>query len=124
MSKRYKELECFVRSIMDHQSNYCTKQLSDEYCKQLMKMVQKLEINEKTMVPSLKIICKEIFADGVTFGHVLALLIFCIELDKHCKLCQYSWYSRDILVKIVSSILYDFNFSPPSNYSLKICNII
>ena len=124
MSKERSKLECFVKSTLNYRNDYCTKQLSDEYSHHFMIMVQTLEINEQTIAPSLKIIAEEVFLYGARFHHVLVWLVFCIELDKHCKMHQYAWYTQEKLVEIIVNILCDVDFIPPPSYSMSICRII
>ena len=125
MSK--KQLESFVKTTLNNEEDYFTKQLIDKYGQRFMGMVQTLEINERTIAPGLKIMAEEIFLYSYGFYHVLTFLVFCIELDKHCKMQQHSWYTQKKLVDIIVNILYDVDFIPPSSpgvFSFKICTII
>ena len=111
MSKDLVKLESFVKSTLNRQNEYY--KLTDEYGQSFMAMVQNLKINERTVAPGLKIMAKEILADGARFYHVVVLLAFCSELDKHCKARQYSWYTQKKLIDVIVNILHDVNFIPP-----------
>ena len=127
MSKNRAELESFVKTTLNNEDDYFTKQLIVKYGQRFMGMVQTLEINERTIAPGLKIMAEEIFLYSYGFYHVLTFLVFCIELDKHCKMHQHSWYTRKKLVDIIVNILYDVDFIPPASpglFSFKICTII
>ena len=50
-----------------------------------MHMVEKLNINEKTITSGLEIMADEILLGEKKLSHVLVLLVFCIEVDKFCK---------------------------------------
>ena len=127
MSKKRAELESFVKTTLNNEDNYFTKQLIVKYGERFLSMVRTLEINEKTITPGLKIMAEEIFLYGAGFYHVLSFLVFCIALDKHCLMLQHSWYTRKKLIDIIVNILYDVDFIPPSLpglFSFKICTII
>ena len=94
MSKKRAELESFVKTTLNNEDNYFTKQLIVKYGRRFMSMVQTLEISERTITPGLKIMAEEIFLYGAGFYHVLTFLVFCIALDKHCMIHQHSWYTR------------------------------
>ena len=78
-----------------------------------MYMVETLEINERTIAPGLKIMAEEILLHSYEFYHVLTFLVFCMELEKHCKVCQHPWYTRKKLVDIIVNILYEAGYTPP-----------
>ena len=125
MSKQRTELESFVRTTLNNENDYFTKQIIIRYGERFMEMVQTLEINERTIAPGLKIMAEEIFLYGAGFYHVLTFLVFCIALDKHCKMN--SWYTQKKLIDIIVNILYDANFIPPSPprlFSFNICTIL
>ena len=92
MSKQRTELESFVRTTLNNENDYFTKQIIVRYGERFMEMVQSLEINERTIAPGLKIMTEEIFLYGAGFYHVLTFLVFCIALDKHCKI--HNWYTQ------------------------------
>ena len=96
MSKQRTELESFVRTTLNNENDYFTKQIIVRYGERFMEMVQSLEINERTIAPGLKIMAEEIFLYGAGFYHVLTFLVFCIALDKHCKI--HSWYTQKKLI--------------------------
>ena len=83
MSKELVKLESFVKSTLNRQNEYYKR--TDEYGQSFMTMVQNLKINERTIACSLKIMAEEILAGGARFYHVVVLLGFCTQLDKHCK---------------------------------------
>ena len=112
MSKRRAELESFVKITLNNENDYFTKQINGKYGERFMEMVQTLEINERTIAPGLEIMAEEIFLYGAGFYHVLIFLVFCIALDKHCKMDK--WYTQKKLVDIIVNILYDAKFIPPS----------
>ena len=125
MSKQRKELESFVKTTMNNENDYFVKEINDEYGQRFTCMVQALEINKRTITSGLKIMAKEILLDPYGFFHVLTFLVFCISLDKHCRI--YSWYNRKDLEDVIVDILYDANFIPPpssSTLSLNICTIL
>ena len=127
MSKLRTELESFVKITLNNENDYFTKQINGKYGERFMEMVQTLEINERTIAPGLKIMAEEIFLYGAGFYHVLIFLVFCIALDKHCKMDK--WYTQKKLVDIIVNILYDVNFIPPSSppprlFSFNICTIL
>ena len=125
MSTQRTELESFVRTTLNNENDYFTKQIIVRYGERFMEMVQTLEINERTIAPGLKIMAEEIFLYGAGFYHVLTFLVFCIALDKHCKMN--SWYTQKKLIDIIVNILYDANFIPPSPprlFSFNICTIL
>ena len=125
MSTQRTELESFVRTTLNNENDYFTKQIIVRYGERFMEMVQTLEINERTIAPGLKIMAEEIFLYGAGFYHVLTFLVFCIALDKHCKI--HSWYTQKKLIDIIVNILYDANFIPPSPprlFSFNICTIL
>ena len=78
-----------------------------------MNMVRTLEINQRTIGPGLTIMAEEILSHPYEFHHVLTFLVFCIELEKHCKVNQYAWYTREKLVEIIVDILYEIGYTPP-----------
>ena len=125
MSKELVKLESFVKSTLNRQNEYY--KLTDEYGQSFMAMVQKLKIKERTIASGLKIMAKEILADGARFYHVVVLLAFCSELDKHCKVHEHTWYTQEKLVEIMVNVLCGVNFvppQPPSYYSKMYYNII
>ena len=127
MSKKRAELESFVKTTLNNEDDYFIKEVIDEYGQRFVEMVQTLEINERTIAPGLKIMAEEIFLHSYGFYHVLMFMVFCMELDKHCKTHQHSWYTRKKLVDIIVNILYDVDFIPPSSpglFPFKICTII
>ena len=121
MSKQRKELESFVKTTMNNENDYFVKEISDTYGQRITCMVQALEIGKRTITSDLKIMAKEILLDPYGFFHVLTFLVFCISLDKHCRI--YSWYSRKELENVIVDILFDVNFIPPSS-RLNICTIL
>ena len=80
---------------------------------------------KKTITSVLEFIAEEVLVGEGKLSHVLVLLAFCIELDRHCKSKQFSWYSKEKLIEIIVNVLWKVNFvPPPSLYSFKICNIV
>ena len=106
-----KRIESLVKTTLNQQNEYY--KLTDEYDQSFMVQVQRLKIKEETLASTLKIISETIFSDGPGFHHVVVLLGFCTQLDKHCKM-QHGWYTQEKLVDIIVNILYDVNFIPPS----------
>ena len=127
MSKQRAELESFVKTTLKNENDYFTKQIIAKHGQRLMEMVQTLEIDIRTIDPGLEMIAEEVFLHGTGFYHVLTFLVFCMTLDKHCKMHQYSWYTQKKLVDIIVNILCDVNFIPPSPprlFSFNTCTII
>ena len=105
--------------------DYQVQLIYEEYGTSLKGMVETMNINERTISSSLEFIAEEVLSGERKFAHVLVLLAFCIELDKHCKSKQFPWYSKENLTDIIVSISWKVNFvRPPSLYSFKICNIL
>ena len=121
MSKQRAELESFVKTTMNNENDYFVKAINDEYGQRFICMVQDLEIDKRTITSGLKIMAKEILLDPYGFFHVLTFLVFCISLDKRCRI--YSWYIRKDLEDAIVDILYDVNFIPPSS-RLNICTVL
>ena len=122
-------LEHFVQTILNKQGDRLSKQGYEEYGNRCKEMVRTLEITEKTISNGIGIMADEIFLYQVKYYNVLMLLIFCIQLDKHCKLNEFEWYTQELLVKILVDILCDVNFIPPpplisSSSSCNTCIII
>ena len=115
------ELEYFVKTMIKG-ADYRIQIVSESYGASFICMIETLDIKRETIQQCLEIMGEEIFADEVKFSHVLVLLAFCIELDKYCKLKKYLWYSHEMLIEIIVSILWKVNFIPP--VSFKICNIL
>ena len=108
-----KWIESFVKTTLNQQNEYY--KLTDKYDQSLMVMVRRLKINEETLASTLKIISEKIFSDGPGFHHVVVLLGFCTQLDKHCK--TYGWYTQEKLIDIIVNILYEVNFKPPNLFN-------
>ena len=105
--------------------DYQVQLIYEEYGTSLKRMVETMNINEKTITSGLEFIAEEVLLDKRRLAHVLLLLVFCIELDNHCKSKQFSWYSKEKLIEIIVNVLWKVDFVPPfSLYSLKICNIL
>ena len=123
---RRTELERFVRTTMNREyGDYQVQLIYEEYGTSLKRMIETMNINEKTITSGLEFIAEEVLLDKRRLAHVLLLLIFCIELDNHCKSKQFSWYSKEKLIEIIVNVLWKVEFVPPfSLYSLKICNIL
>ena len=120
------ELEHFVRTTMNREdSDYRVQLIYEEYGTSFRHMVQTLNINEETITSGLEIMAEEILLGEGKRSHVLVLLVFCIELDKYCKLKKYPWYSSEMLIEIIVGILLKVDFIPPTTlYSFKICSIL
>ena len=57
-------------------------------------------------------ICKNLFATrSVTAGYVLAVLAFAVNIDNRLKHSS-SWYSSDVMIVSLTSVLVDVNFNP------------
>lgn len=122
MSKQ--QLTSFVKRTLEGRGNIYTKQVQENYRVQYVSMVKTLEINEKTIASNLKRITTKLFENHrVKYSYVLSLLLFCVELDKHCKTSHIEWYTTEKLVDILVDILFDYKYTPPT-YSYNICNII
>ena len=121
MSEQRAKLESFVKTTMNNENDYFVKEINDTYGHHFTCMVQALEINKRTITSGLQIMAEEILLDPYGFFHVLTFLVFCISLDKHCRI--YSWYSRKELEDIIVDILYDVNFIPPPP-PRQICTIL
>ena len=118
------QLECFVKRTLEGKGDIYAKQMSEDYGARYASMVKKLEIDEKTIASGLYIMAEELFLNReVKYPYVLSLLMFCVELDKHCKTIHIEWYTTDKLIDILVNILSDYNYTPPK-YCYNICNII
>ena len=90
-----------------------------------MRMVQRLNINDRTIASGLEFLAEEILLGVGKLSHVLVLLLFCTELDKYCNMKKYPWYSSEMLIEIIVGILLKIDFIPPTTlYSFKICSIL
>ena len=101
--------------------DYRTKRAIDEYGAEDKVQVQSLELYEETLAPILKNEAKDVFILRITtFRKVLEFLVFCIQVDRHCRtpsrVHQYSWYTQQKLKDIIVEILYDLNYIPPKYY--------
>ena len=76
-------------------------------------MIQSLNFDKDTIRLGLEIIAEDMALDRDKFYHVLVLLGFCIKLDRYYKSTQNHWYTDEMLVQIVSDILWTVNFVPP-----------
>ena len=123
---RRSELEHFVRTTMNRKDcDYRVQLIYEEYGTSLRYMVQTLNINEQTITSGLEIMAEEVLLGEGKLAYVLVLLVFCMEIDSHCKSRRFSWYSKEKLIEIIVNILWKVNFMPPSSlYSFKICNIL
>ena len=111
--------------MKNDRADYRVKLISERYSACFMHMVQKLNIDEETITSGLNIIAEEILLGEKKLSHVLVLLVFCIEVDKFCKLDKYPWYSSEMLIETIVNVLWKVDFIPPSSlYSFKICNIV
>ena len=105
--------------------DYRVQLIYEEYGVSFRHMVQTLNITEQTITSGLEIMAEEILLGEGNLSHVFVLLVFCMELDKHCKLKKYSWYLSEMLIETIVNILWKVDFKPsPSLYSFKICNIM
>ena len=120
------ELEHFVRTTMNSEDcDYRVQLIYEEYGTSFRHMVQTLNINEQTITSGLEIMAEEVLLGEGKLAYVLVLLVFCMEIDNHCKSRQFSWYSKEKLIEIIVNILWKVDFMPPSSlYSLKICSIL
>ena len=67
-------------------------------------MVEALKITEKTFQRTLMGISDVLFSGECSRGYYISLLIFCIELDSFHEENS-SWYSRDMMVETLITIL-------------------
>ena len=122
MSKQ--QLEYFVKRTLEGRGDNYAKQMYEDYRTQFGMMVKVLKIDEETFASNLQKITKKLFENQrVKYGYVVSLLMFCVELDKHCKIIHIEWYTTTKLIDILVEILYEYNYKPPK-YSYNICNII
>ena len=57
-------------------------------------------------------ICKNLFATrSATTGYILAVLAFAVTIDNRLKHSS-SWYSSDVMIVSLTSVLVDVNFNP------------
>ena len=124
MSKQ--QLEHFVKRSLEGRGDIIyAKQMYEDYRIRFGMTVKELEINEKTFASNLQKITKKLFENqSINYGYVLSLLIFCVELDKHCKTIHIEWYTTMKLIDILVEILFDYNYTPPKYSYYNICNII
>ena len=122
MSKQ--RLESFVKRIMEGRGDVFAKEMFKEHRGQFISMAKTMEVNERTIAANLKKLTEKLFENqGVNYGYVLSLLMFCVELDKQCKIIHTKWYTTEKMIDILVDILLGYNFSPPI-YSYNRCNII
>ena len=106
-------------------SDYRVQLIYEEYGTSFRHMVQTLNIDEQTITSGLEIMAEEVLLGEGKLAYVLVLLVFCMEIDSHCKSRQSSWYTKEKLIEIIVNILWKVNFMPPSSlFSFKICNIL
>ena len=107
------ELKSFVQTTLSNQDNFFVKHLIAEYGEKFMNMVRTLEINQRTIHPGLMIMAEEMLSHPYEIHHVYTFLVFCIELEKHCQVNQYAWYTHEKLVEIIVDILHEIGYTPP-----------
>ena len=107
------ELKSFVQSTLSNQEDFFVKHLFAEYGERFGEMVRTLEINQRTIHPGLAIMAEEMLSHPYEIHHVYTFLVFCMELEKHCKVNQYAWYTREKLVEIIVDILHEIGYTPP-----------
>ena len=66
--------------------DYRVQLIYEEYGVSFRHMVKTLNITEQTITSGLEIMAEEILLGEGNLSHVFVLLVFCMELDKHCKL--------------------------------------
>ena len=111
--------------MKNDRADYRVKLISERYSACFMHMVEKLNINEETITSGLEIMADEILLGEKKLSHVLVLLVFCIEVDKFCKVEKYPWYSSEMLIEVIVGILLKVDFIPSTTfYSFKICSIL
>ena len=72
---------------------------------------------------SFRTMCLELFKDTVKDGHVVSLLVFCIELDTCLQ--HHTWYTLPILVESLVNALACVQFNPSTwNQSNLIDNVV
>ena len=123
MDKRSK-LECFVKTTICQEDDadsvqQLVREILENYGTKFTNMIQSLNFDKDTIRLGLEIIAEDMALDRDKFYHVLVLLGFCIKLDRYYKSTQNHWYAAEMLVQIVSDILWTVNFVPPptANFS-------
>ena len=110
MSSSRVVLEDYVTNILDG-NDEDIQDLSIKYENYYLSSMETLNFTQETFGTGIEVISNELFSlRKVTEPYVVSLLIFSIELDKFYKL--HSWYTRDMLIRIIVNILYKREFKP------------
>ena len=110
MSSSRVVLEDYVTNILDG-NDEDIQDLSIKYENYYLSSMETLNFTQETFGTGIEVISNELFSlHKVTEPYVVSLLIFSIELDKFYKL--HSWYTRDMLIRIIVNILYKREFKP------------
>ena len=86
-------------------------------CRGVMKGDQRLttdickNLNAQNFDISFRAMCRELFRDGIEDKYVVALLIFCIELDIYLQ--NNDWYTISVLIDSLVSALKNEQFKAP-----------
>ena len=108
------ELKQYITNVLDGKDETIV-QMSKGNRACCREMVINLNITEKTFQKALEEICDNLFTGKCDSGYYTSLLIFCIELDSFHK-GNSSWYTRDMLVEILLSILLKLECKRKSRY--------
>ena len=108
------ELKSFVQTTLSNQDDFFVKHLIAEYGERFMNMVRTLEINQRTIHPGLVIIAEEMLTHPFENYHVYTFLVFCMEIERHCKVHHYTWFTHEKLVEIIADILQAAGYMPPT----------
>ena len=108
------QLKLFVQSTFSNQENFIVKRLMSEYRQRIGEMVKTLEISPTTIHHGLGIIAGEMLSHPYEIHHVYTFLVFCIELEKYCKVHHYTWFSHEKLIEIIADILQAAGYIPPT----------
>ena len=106
------DLKSFVESIFSNQEDFFVKHLFAEYGERFGEMVRALEINQRTIHPGLVIIAEEMLTHPFENYHVYTFLVFCMEIERHCKVHHYTWFTHEKLVEIIADILQTAGYIP------------
>ena len=106
------DLKSFVESIFSNQEDFFVKHLFAEYGERFGEMVRALGINQRTIHPALVTIAEEMLTHPFEIYHVYTFLVFCMEIERHCKVHHYTWFTHEKLVEIIADILQTAGYIP------------
>ena len=80
----------------------------------------RIDENKDALEMHLFSICNVLFTlRNPTTPYVLAMLSYCMKLDKHYTTSKCVWYDLDLLLELVTDILVKFEWCPTSQFCSK-----